>query len=320
MRLALRERTLWWVFALSALSILIVLFILVTRWGAILASQPAYLVTLVIVGSMGSIGIVVSHVSTNRSAQRQRSPAWVLVRRAIALITVGIVAGALLWLRPIPATQTAIDSMRSGAGITVTSSSSMIQIRPDAGAPTSGLIFFPGALVDPRAYVPLLRRVSVAGFVVDIVKPPYGIAFLSTNAPSGIIGRDSHVTRWVVGGHSLGGVAASRFVQTKRNRVVGLVLWASYPSSSISDASWLQVSSISGSNDGLSTTAKIEASREKLPPSTTFVVVKGAVHSDFGDYGTQRGDGIPTISHAEAQAQIESATIDLLRSVEAAQP
>ena len=42
-----------------------------------------------------------------------------------------------------------------------------------------------------------------------------------------------------------------------------------------------------------------------LPPDTRFVVVGGAVHAHFGDYGSQRGDGAPTIGAAEAQRQID---------------
>jgi hypothetical protein len=39
------------------------------------------------------------------------------------------------------------------------------------------------------------------------------------------------------------------------------------------------------------------------------------VHAFFGDYGDQPGDGTPTISRADAQAQIQQATIELLASL-----
>ena len=77
------------------------------------------------------------------------------------------------------------------------------------------------------------------------------------------------------------------------------------------------MSSVSAGNDGLATPAKLDASRPSLPPDTTFVVVEGAVHSDFGDYGTQRGDGTPTIGRARAQRATEEATPALLREVDA---
>jgi hypothetical protein len=54
-----------------------------------------------------------------------------------------------------------------------------------------------------------------------------------------------------------------------------------------------------------------------LPPGTTYTVIQGAVHADFGDYGAQPGDGAASIDHADAQAQIAAATTDLLRAVAA---
>ena len=77
----------------------------------------------------------------------------------------------------------------------------------------------------------------------------------------------------------------------------------------------LQVESISGSNDGLTTPADIALTKDLLPPDTEFTVIQGGVHAFFGDYGDQPGDGTPTISREEAQAQIQRATIELLASL-----
>ena len=44
-------------------------------------------------------------------------------------------------------------------------------------------------------------------------------------------------------------------------------------------------------------------------------MVPGAVHSYFGDYGDQPGDGVPTADRVKAQAQITKATADLLAAV-----
>ena len=70
------------------------------------------------------------------------------------------------------------------------------------------------------------------------------------------------------------------------------------------------VLSISGSEDGLATPAKIDASRADLPRGTTYTVVEGGVHAFFGDYGPQPGDGTPTITHDAARTQISSASLD----------
>jgi hypothetical protein len=45
------------------------------------------------------------------------------------------------------------------------------------------------------------------------------------------------------------------------------------------------------------------------------VVIDGAVHSSFGDYGDQPGDGTPTVDRSAAQAEISKATLALLAAV-----
>ena len=47
----------------------------------------------------------------------------------------------------------------------------------------------------------------------------------------------------------------------------------------------------------------------------TYVVLDGGVHSFFGDYGDQPGDGQPTTDRAAAQATIGKATVALLASL-----
>jgi pimeloyl-ACP methyl ester carboxylesterase len=178
-------------------------------------------------------------------------------------------------------------------------------------------VFYPGAKVDPRAYVGIFRPIAAAGFPVVILRLPVGIAFGAPDAASRPIAANPSIPRWVVAGHSLGGTVAAAYAGAGHERVVGLVLWASYPARSIAGAAGLRALSVSASNDGLATPAKITASRPDLPPGTTFVEVVGAVHADFGDYGPQQGDGVPTISHEEAQRRIVAATLAFLRTVDA---
>jgi pimeloyl-ACP methyl ester carboxylesterase len=82
----------------------------------------------------------------------------------------------------------------------------------------------------------------------------------------------------------------------------------------------LPVLSVSGSNDAFTTPEDVAQSRSDLPAGATFVVVDGGIHSYFGDYGVQRGDGQPGIPRAEAQAQIQTAMLKFLNGLPAAQP
>ncbi len=100
-------------------------------------------------------------------------------------------------------------------------------------ARTTGLVFYPGAKVDPRAYVPNLTPLAAAGYPVIILKLPYNIAFFDPNGAYRVMDANPQITRWAVGGHSLGGVVASSVAGSDDPRVGGLLLWASYPNSSI---------------------------------------------------------------------------------------
>ena len=95
------------------------------------------------------------------------------------------------------------------------------------------------------------------------------------------------------------------------NAVDDLILWASFPATDISSRDFGAVS-VFGTADGLTTIDAIERSTDDLPEGTSFVTVNGAIHSHFGDYGLQPGDGEPTMPRDVAQDRIVQATLDFL--------
>jgi hypothetical protein len=311
----------WWRTGPAAVTLLVAAAILVGRWDAIWASHPAYLITLVtvIVASLavGLSGVLETPSAVRRTERsRPRRRRWRAALRAGAVLGVAALLATLLYLRPLPASDAAVDAMAGAARVTVSDSRTRIVLRP-AGVPRrTGLVFFPGALVDPRAYVPNLTPLAAAGYLVVVVKAPYNIALLDRRAVGEVMDANDDITSWAVGGHSLGGVAASSAAGGSDVRIAGLLLWASFPNGSIASREGLDVTSVSGSEDGLATPAKIEASAEDLPPDTEFVVVDGATHAHFGDYGTQSGDGTATISRADAQDQIRAASLTLLERID----
>ena len=183
-------------------------------------------------------------------------------------------------------------------------------MRPAGEPPEVGVVFQPGARVDARAYAHILRPVAEAGYEVVIVKQPFGVAFLASGFAPDWAANHPEIPKWVVAGHSLGGVVASQNAADP-NALDDLILWASFPGTDLSDSTFDAVS-VFGTNDGLTTLDDIEDSIDDLPDGTNFTAVEGAVHSHFADYGAQPGDGEPGISRGEAQELIIRATLAFL--------
>jgi len=77
--------------------------------------------------------------------------------------------------------------------------------RPLATPPTTGLIFYPGGLVDPRAYAPQARALAQAGYLVAVVPMPALMAFNGINRAQLVMDAFPDINYWLAGGHSLGG-------------------------------------------------------------------------------------------------------------------
>jgi pimeloyl-ACP methyl ester carboxylesterase len=184
---------------------------------------------------------------------------------------------------------------------------------PDGGPAETGFIFYPGARVDYRAYSPAAQDLADQGYLVVIVHMPLNLAVMNPDAATDVISAYPDIKHWAIGGHSLGGAMAANFVYTHPGVVDGLVLWASYPAASNDlTNSDVQVVSISGTLDGLSTPEKIAASIPLLPAETVWVPIEGGDHAQFGWYGAQSGDNPATISREAQQVQIVQATVELL--------
>jgi len=172
--------------------------------------------------------------------------------------------------------------------------------------------------VDPRAYAPAARVIAANGYLVVIVPMPLNLAILSPDQALKVIDAFPQVDRWAVGGHSLGGAMASRFVYQHPDAVKGLLLWASYPAASddLSDLD-LAVISIYGTLDGLASEEEVVDSRDLLPADTRWVAVEGGNHAQFAWYGPQSGDNPATISRDDQQELVVAATLDLLARLSA---
>lgn len=179
-----------------------------------------------------------------------------------------------------------------------------------------GLVFYPGARIDPRAYAPLAMEIAAQGTVVVITPVTLNLAALSPERAQDVIDSYQGIRGWTVGGHSLGGAVAARFTLRHPAGISGLVLWAACPFSAdnLSTLS-VPVLSIGASRDGLTTTAEIMTARSLLPPTTTYVTIDGGNHAQFGSYGSQFGDRSATIEPSRQRELIIEATAGFLDTV-----
>ena len=307
-----RDALAWILVVLGVAGLAVVAWACVTEWGGIVHGHPAYAVLL-------GVTVVASLITIAAGLHGRRRGAWRLAAGIAALVLGASWLAMTAWMRPHTAVEPALTAMRSDAAVSVAESATEIVLAPTGDADATGVFFQPGALVDARAYVAVLRPLAEAGHTVVIPKQPLGIAFLAMGAFDRARSRFDGITGWIVAGHSLGGTVAAIEADgaddDTTQPAVGLMFFASYPASDMSASLTVPVLSISGSKDGLSTPEKIDQSRANLPAGAQFVQIEGASHAQFGAYGPQAGDGTPTISADDARTQISDAALRFVDDV-----
>ncbi|MGN7947651.1 alpha/beta hydrolase [Microbacterium sp. 22215] len=232
--------------------------------------------------------------------KRGRRVVKVILWGLVAVLVLGI-GGIVAWsqIGVMPAEKAPLASVRENSAIHVEDAEQGIVMTPADGESEVGLVFIPGAKVDPWAYAPILQSLAEEGVTVVITRPWLNLAFFDLRGLDAFTSAAPDIDDWAIGGHSLGGVRACQLAADTE----ALVLFGSYCSNDLSDTD-LAVLSISGSEDGLSTPEKIAAARDMLPADAEMVEIDGASHASFGDYGPQAGDGEPTITSDDMHAQV----------------
>ena len=187
------------------------------------------------------------------------------------------------------------------------------------------LVFFPGALVDPRAYAPLMREVAEAGYPAFLISVPWRGAFGSADRPQ-VRGRarnlmaSAGIDTWVVAGHSRGAKVASMLARDGAPGLAGLVVIGStHPRDFSLAAIGIPVIKIYGSKDGVAPPDAVRANAHLLPESTKWVLIEGGNHGQFGYYGLQPLDHFADITR-QAQQALTVAALQEALSVAAGGP
>ena len=177
--------------------------------------------------------------------------------------------------------------------------------------PVAGLVFYPGAKVEPESYAPLMMQLADNGVLCVLEKPLFNLAILSPNMADSVVTSFTQVDDWYIGGHSLGGVVAASYAASHADDFDGVVLLASYTTTDLNVGD-MEAVTITGTNDGVINNKSYSSNRSNLPKGTLEVSITGGNHAYFGNYGEQSGDGQATISRAEQQKQTVEAICSLV--------
>jgi hypothetical protein len=239
---------------------------------------------------------------------------WKRILLFIVVVLIALVVGFIVWandaLQPMPE---ALAALQSDAQVEVSQPNGWYVFTPTAAQPTTGLIFYPGGKVDPRAYAPQMHAIAAEGYLTVITPMPLYLAIFGVNKADDVVRAYPAIQHWGIAGHSLGGSMAAQYVAGS-TKVQGLVFWASYSAVDLSKAP-IKAVSIYGTSDGVAKQETVLNGAKFLPPNSPFIAIQGGDHSGFGWYGMQPDDNEATISREDQNAQTVKATVDLLASL-----
>lgn len=177
------------------------------------------------------------------------------------------------------------------------------------------MLFYPGAMVEPKAYVPLCRKISEANIEVYLIRMPWRLATKGYNKPKelGLFEDSSKI--YILSGHSQGAKMAAQFTYENPQLVDKLVLIGTTHPRDISLAnSKIPILKIYGGKDGVADENTILENRNNLPSNAKLMKIEGANHAQFGYYGYQLGDSSASISREEQQKQTVELITDFIIS------
>lgn len=130
---------------------------------------------------------------------------------------------------------------------------------------------------------------------------PLNLAVFNQDAAEKVYDIVPEISKWYIGGHSLGAAMASRYVGNADMQIRGLILLAAFPE----EDKIIPTISIYGSQDEVLTQKQVHGSYE-------LIEIPGGNHAYFGDYGEQDGDGKASITRKDQQEITVNAIMDFI--------
>lgn len=217
----------------------------------------------------------------------------------------------------------AAELLQSTPTLAVTKDDEMTVFMPAGATPDdTALVFLPGGGVDPEAYVPLLRRVAETGLPVALVRLPWRMAF-SEEAKAETWARVQRARtrvgaarRLILSGHSRGAALTGGFAFGHAQELSGLIMiGTTHPRDHNLSTLTIPVLKIAATRDCVADLDATKANAHNLPSTTTWVVINGGNHAQFGYYGSQLGDCSADISRQVQQDQTLEAILTWLANV-----
>jgi hypothetical protein len=251
--------------------------------------------------------------ATPRRRPRRRT----VVLGIVGVLVVVLVAGLAWFFQPQPLLPEATAALASTPAATYSEEPTGLTFRATGRTPTTGLILYPGAKVPAAGYAPGARAIAEQGYLVVVVPMPLNFAIFDVGAADGVMAAHPEVTRWAIGGHSLGGAMAAQYAAGHPGVMAGLALCGAYSGSDLS-SSGLAVSSVYGSLDAGAAKIEDPATRGLLPESAVYDRVEGGNHEQCGWYTGQANDPPATISRSDQQVRMIGDWVALLEKIAAA--
>jgi hypothetical protein len=171
---------------------------------------------------------------------------------------------------------------------------------------TTGIVYYPGGLVDPKAYAGFAQLLSESTSAnVFVTQPLFNLAITDIQKAGDIIHDYPSITSWWIGGHSLGGSSAAFYGIDNLEQLQGIFFLGSYTTAEANfSTSSLPMLTIIGDHDNILNQSTYQSSVEYFSSNLMSYTIQGGNHSQFGDYGLQRGDGVATITTMEQHLMI----------------
>ncbi len=210
----------------------------------------------------------------------------------ISMSVVGIIillAESCLWflLDAYEADDKAIEAFADGGNISYTVIGNTTVFYPEEAE--KGFIFYPGAKVEHEAYIPLMEALADNGIMCILVEMPLHFPLIDGDAAEEIVGDYPEIEEWYIGGHSLGGYAASLYLEESSKKYEGLILLASYSGADLTETD-LSVLCMYGTEDSIMNADRYSEGLELLPAGYREVIIEGGCHAYFGVYDGQDGN------------------------------